>query len=228
MKITAQQLFTKLVDDYKLIGQSGSIQFTLKDLSIRVETKDTIGNLIQEWLKEWMRKESIDFEENLNTQTFPDIYLDKDNKETGLLEIKVFNYEGSPGFDLANFESYCNSLLENAHRLDSDYLILAYEMTGAKITIKNIWLKKIWEISSPSGPFPIKVQAKENMIYNLRPATWYSDKTKYKPFATKEEFLKALNETRYQYPKTHHDNAHWLRSVVKNYKARTGSDLTVN
>ena len=41
----------------------------------------------------------------------------------------------------------------------------------------------------------------------------------------KEEFIKALNETRYQYPKTHHDNAHWLNKVIKNYKEHTGSDL---
>jgi predicted DNA-binding protein (MmcQ/YjbR family) len=55
---------------------------------------------------------------------------------------------------------------------------------------------------------------------------WFSEKSTFVAFKSKEEFLKALNETRYQYPKTHHDNAHWLK-VVKNYKENTGSSLVI-
>jgi NgoBV restriction endonuclease len=227
MKISAPQLFKKLVEEYHLIGQTGIIHFTLKDLTIKIETKDTIGNLIQEWLKEWMKKEKIEFEENTNSQTFPDIYLNVKDKTKGLLEIKTFDFDRGPGFDLANFDSYCNSLLENSHRLDSDYLILAYQMNGSEITIKDVWLKKIWELSGASSTYPIKVQEKKKVIYHIRPIIWYSDKSTYKSFGTKEEFLTALNETRYQYPKTHHDNAHWLKKVLKNYKDKTGSVLKV-
>ncbi len=227
MKVSANQLFKKLVEEYHLIGQTGIIQFTLKDLTIKIETKDTIGNLIQEWLKEWMKKEKIEFEENTNSQTFPDIFLNVKDKRKGLLEIKTFDFDRGPGFDLANFDSYCNSLLENSHRLDSDYLILAYQMSGSEITIKDIWLKKIWELSGASSTYPIKVQEKKKVIYNIRPIIWYSGKTTFKSFSSKEEFLKALNETRYQYPKTHHENAHWLKKVLKDYKDKTGSDLKV-
>jgi hypothetical protein len=227
MKVSANQLFKKLVEEYHLIGQTGIIQFTLKDLTIKIETKDTIGNLIQEWLKEWMKKEKIEFEENTNSQTFPDIFLNVKDKTKGLLEIKTFDFDRGPGFDLANFDSYCTSLLENSHRLDSDYLILAYQMNGSEITIKDIWLRKIWELSGTSSTYPIKVQEKKKVIYNIRPIIWYSDKATFKSFISKEEFLKALNETRYQYPKTHHDNAHWLKKVLKDYKDKTGSDLKV-
>ena len=128
---------------------------------------------------------------------------------------------------MANFESYCNSILTNAYRLDSDYLIVAYKMNGPVIKIENIWLKKIWQIAGPSEPYPIKVQEKKKVIYNLRPINWYSEKTKFKPFDSMEEFLRALNETRYQYPKTHHDNAQWLKQVLKNYEAHTGMALSV-
>jgi type II restriction enzyme len=34
MKVTAKQLFDKLVNDYKIIGETGVINFTLKDLMI--------------------------------------------------------------------------------------------------------------------------------------------------------------------------------------------------
>ena len=227
MKLTGKELYDKLVNDYKIIGEKGIINFSLKDLTISVETKDTIGNLLQEWLKAWMKKEEIEFEENTNSQTFPDFYLDTENKKLGLLEVKSFDWDRGPGFDLANFDSYCNSLLSSAYRLDSDYLIFAYQMQGSEITIKNVWIKKIWELACPSGTYPIKVQEKKNIIYNLRPSTWYSNKTKFKPFATKEDFLAALNETRYQYPQTRHSNGHWLKNVIKNYQEHTEVLLNV-
>jgi len=227
MKLTGQQLYNKLVNEYKIIGEKGIINFTLKDLTISIETKDTIGNLLQEWLKAWMTREKIEFEENTNSQTFPDFLLDKKDHKKGLLEVKSFDWDRGPGFDLANFDSYCNSLLDNAYRIDSDYLILAYQMKGSELSIKDMWLKKIWELACPSSTYPIKVQEKKQVIYNLRPSTWYSARTKFKPFASKEEFLSALNETRYQYPQTRHTNGHWLQKVLKNYEAHTGTALVV-
>lgn len=226
-KLNGQQLYNKLVYEYKIIGEKGHINFSLKDLTITVETKDTVGNLIQEWIKAWMLKEKILFEENVHSQLFPDFFLDPENKKTGLLEIKSFDWDRGPGFDLANFDSYCNSLLTHAYRLDSDYLIIAYQMIDSVITIKDVWIKKIWELACSSGTYPIKVQEKKNIIYNLRPATWYSERTTFKPFLSLEEFLAALNETRYQYPPTRHTNAHWLKNVVKNYTEHTGISLVV-
>lgn len=227
MKLTAQGLFDKLTNEYKLIGETGLINFKLKDLTIAIETKDSIGNLLQEWLKAWMKKYEVDFEENTNTQKFPDFFLNKENPKKDLLEVKTFDLDRGPGFDLANFDSYCTSLLSDAYRIDSDYLILAYQMNGSELSIKDIWLKKIWEISGPSGTYPIKVQEKKNVIYNLRPVIWYSQRSTYKPFNSKEEFLAALNETRYQYPQTRHLNAHWLQKVLSNYSQHTGETLVV-
>lgn len=214
MQLTAQELYSKLVNDYKIIGEKGIINFTLKNLTIDVETKDTVGNLLQEWLKAWLIQYDVVFAENTNSQKFPDFFLNVDNSKVGLLEVKTFDWDRGPGFDLANFDSYCNSLLEDAYRLDSDYLIFAYQMNGSELIIKDVWLKKIWELSCPSSTYPIKVQEKKSIIYNLRPATWYSERSTFKPFETIEDFLKALNETRYQYPQTRHTNGHWLRNVL--------------
>ncbi|MEM6966635.1 MAG: NgoBV family restriction endonuclease, partial [Bacteroidota bacterium] len=181
----------------------------------------------QEWLKAWMRSEEVDFYETGHSQTFPDFHLHQDNHRKGLLEVKSFDFKRGPGFDLANFDSYCTSLLSDAYRIDSDYLIFAYQMEGSDITIKNVWLKKIWELACPSSTYPVKVQEKKNVIYNLRPSVWYSERSRFKPFSTKEAFLAALNETRYQYPQTRHANAHWLKKVIKNYQEHTGVLLDV-
>ncbi len=227
MKLSGKELHNKLVNEYKIIGEKGVINFSLKDLTISIETKDTVGNLLQEWLKAWMIKEKIEFEENPNSQVFPDFFLDKSDRKLGLLEVKSFDWDRGPGFDLANFDSYCNSLLTSAYRLNSDYLILAYQMKGSELTIKDVWIKKIWELACPSGTYTLKVQEKKNVIYNIRPSTWYSERTKFKPFNSLEEFLSALNETRYQYPQTRHGNGHWLQNVLKNYEEHTGIKLQV-
>ena len=80
MKLSGKELHNKLVYDYKIIGEKGIINFSLKDLTISIETKDTVGNLLQEWLKAWLMKENVEFEENPNSQVFPDFYLDNNNK----------------------------------------------------------------------------------------------------------------------------------------------------
>lgn len=227
MQITATQLYNKLVDEYRLVGQKGTILFTLNDLAVKVISKDTVGNLIQEWLREWMKSQEIIFEINPSSQTFPDVFLNLSDKKKGLLEIKAFDHERGAGFDLANFESYCNSLLEHAYRLDSDYLVIGYTMSEHEITVKNIWLKKIWELAGESEPYPVKVQEKKNIIYNLRPINWYSTRARYKSFASKEDFLDALNLTRYKYYKTRTENSHWLQKVIKNYEEHTGIRLII-
>ena len=40
MKLTGQELHNKLVNEYKIIGEKGIINFSLKDLTISIETKD--------------------------------------------------------------------------------------------------------------------------------------------------------------------------------------------
>lgn len=227
MKITAQELFTKLTDEYKIIGKQAHIAFTLHDFSIKIASKDTVGNLLQDWLIEWMRKEGIELRVNPNPQTFPDVFLNPEDEKSNLLEIKSFDLDRGPGFDIANFDAYCNSLLTSSYRLDSDYLIIAYSMEGTDITIRNVWLKKIWEISGSSGKYPIKVQDKKNVIYSIRPIIWYSQRAKFESFASKEEFIKALNETRYQYPQTRFSNAHWLNNVIANYALHSGQRLDI-
>jgi hypothetical protein len=227
IKVTAKELYTKLVDEYKLIGQKGIISFKLNALTVQVTSNDSVGNMIQEWLKEWMKKEGIIFESSSHSQKFPDIYLNLPNVKDGLLEIKAFNHKRSPGFDLANFDTYGKSLLEHSYHLDCDYLILGYTMSEQEITIKNIWLKKIWEIAGASGPYPLKVQEKNGVIHKIRPVVWYSKQSKYKAFNNKEEFLSALNETRYQYGTTRVSNAHWLTNVIENYRVHTGISLNV-
>jgi len=227
MQVTAQELYRILTEDFKIIGQKGNLNFTLKNFTIKVEIKDEIGNLIQNWLANWMRNEQILFTENSNSKTFPDMFLNYGDKKTNLLELRIVDWKKMLSFDIENFNSYCDSLLTDAYRLDSDYLIIMYKVEGTQITIENVWLKKIWELSGGSKTYPVKVKEEKKHISSIRSIMWYSERSKFKGFNSKEDFLKALNETRKQCSKTSQDNADWLENVVKNYAEHTGITLSV-
>lgn len=228
MKLTAQELYNKLVNEYKVVGERGIINFTLKDLTISVESKDTVGNLIQEWIKAWMINEEIEFSAPPNTQDFPDFLLDSNNATKGLLEIKCFDYDASPNFDVAAFLAYRRSLLDHPYRLDSDYLIVAYAMEGSAIIIKDAWLKKVWEICGPSEKWDLRCNVKQGELTNVRPIKWYNnERTKYKPFASAKEFVEAFDSNQRQWARTSRDaiTSTWLRNVLNGYKKATGIDL---
>lgn len=229
MKFTAKQLYNKLTDEYGIIGEKGKIEFTLKDLTITVKAKDTIGNLIQEWFTTWLKANDIEHKLKLNTQDFPDLLLDLDDSTKGLVEIKSFDYTKSANFDVANFMAYRRSIVEYPYRLDSDYLIFGYKMEEGILEIADVWLKKVWEITGPSGDWDLKCQVKQGDLVNIRPIKWYNNAgTTYKPFNSALEFLTAFQENQYKYGKTRHDKetALFLDKVKKGYKTATGSELT--
>lgn len=171
---------------------TGGTLFQIGDISIKVEGKDGLGGLIEEWFGVWAVQRGFNIKNSGSSQQFPDFFIGQDDS---FLEIKTFDGTKSPNFDLANFESYCESVANMPSRTDSDYLIFSYELKGSHLSITNIWLKKIWEITCPSDIYPLKIQQKKNVIYNIRPATWYSTRSKFTVFRSKQEFIEALFHT---------------------------------
>ena len=214
----ALALYNHLIND-NIISSVGKITFKLANTSVDISTTDTVGQSLQSWLKQYMLDKKIIFIEMDNTQEFPDFILDPLDRENNLLEVKAFNYNANPGFDIANFESYCDSVKIKPYRLDADYLIFGYSMTSAEIKIENIWLKKIWEICSSSGPHPLKVQDKRGMIYNIRPCKWYgTNNNRFPAFTSKEQFIKAIYDTLKEYRHSRIDADKWLNDLKINYK----------
>jgi len=213
-QITAKKLYNELLSD-EIIDKVGNIVFSLAGTSVIINTTDTVGNSIQNWLGQWMKNKNIYCDEPPNTQEFPDFYLSTD-KQKGLLEVKAFNFNASPAFDIANFESYCESVANKPYRLDADYLIFGYTMSDTgEIRIKKIWLKKIWEIAGTSGRFALNTQVKRDVIYNIRPRNF---KVKEDPtFHNEIEFLNAIYETLIKYRGIDKANE-WKNKIETNYK----------
>lgn len=235
MKLTAKEVYDKLVNEFKIKEQIGEIKFTLGDLTINVTTSDVVGNIMQQWVKEWLIKNGVEAEENPNTQAAPDFFLDLDNRQKGWMEVKAFH--GSPNFDIADFAPYGNELPDKPWCLDEDFLIFKYKMdskTGV-ITIVDIWLKKVWEICGTSANYAINVQAKapdksnpkQKNIHKIRPITWYTTrKNTYKPFKSLEYFLSAMAYLRLSDYRTFMDST-WLIRVKKAYRDYFGKDLSI-
>ena len=148
MKLTAQQVYDKLINDDKILSSKGQITFNLANIEIIVRQRDVVGNIMQEWVEGWLKKNNVEYALNDNTQMPPDFYLDPDDKRHNLMEIKAFNYKASPGFDIADFRMYEQEIAQKPWMLDVTYLIFGYEMNeNGDVTIKHVWIKKVWEIS---------------------------------------------------------------------------------
>ena len=222
-KVTAQQLHSNLVNLH-LDRQVGIISFNLAGVSVKIDTTDTVGITLQAWLKQYLIDNNIYFSEPANTQEFPDFFLDDNNSYAHMLEVKAFNYNATPAFDIANFESYCSSVKEKPYRLDADYLIFGYVMSDSgDITVKKVWLHKIWQIAGTSQRFPLKTQVKRDMIYNIRPNTDFKLGRK-GPFNSKDDFLLAIYKTLVVYKgKAFADD--WKNTLSINYKNYYGISL---
>ena len=114
--------------------------------------------------------------------------------------------------------------------LDVDYLIFGYDMSdNGVVTIKDVWLKKVWQITRRMENYPINLQVKEGVIHKIRPGMWYSERvTDYAIFDCLEDFISAIEETTFKEPKLRSSVAStWLAIFQRNYKAWCGEELNV-
>ena len=230
MRLSAQEIYDRLLNVDHILELEGQIKFFLGDVNIIVRQKDVVGNIMQEWLQGWLDARGIEYAPSENTQMPPDIFLNPDDRTKGLLEVKAFNRNGSPGFDIADFRMYVSEIQEKPYMLDVDYLIFGYDMSDdGVVTIKDVWLKKVWQITRRMENYPINLQVKEGVIHKIRPGVWYSERvTDYAIFDCLEDFISAIEETTFKEPKLRSSVAStWLAVFQRNYKAWYGEELNV-
>lgn len=226
-RLTAQEIYDKLITEDEILSLTGQIRFHLGDVSIIVKKKDVVGNIVQEWLEGWLLAREIEFDPNPNTQMPPDVFLNPDNHTENLLEVKAFNRESSPAFDIADFKAFVNELIEKPYHLDTDFLIFGYvmdESTG-DVVIKDLWLKKIWEITKTMSNWPITVQYKNGILQKMRPGNWYTTRGNAQVFESKEHYLAAFEETIFQNPETRALSAQWKNRFRRSYRNHYGEDI---
>jgi len=220
----------------KALPIEGECTAEIGDLYFKPNTSDIVGEVIEMWVGRYLRAHNVYVCSKIQTQEFPDYYLKPGNRKEGLLEVKGFQmYKGvtkagrkrrnSPRFDLANFDSYVNSLKKDSYKLNADYLIFGYEWKGnGQFTIHKVWLYKITDLvgvnALDSAKYNITgLQVKKGKIYNIRPVN-FNGRAKFACAGNKKELLISLYRTlvKLDLPKYRE----WLEQVNENYYFHTG------
>ncbi len=229
MNLRSQDLYKMLIYEDKILEMQGQISFSFGDVSIIVLQKDVVGNIVQEWLRGWFDKRGISYALNDNSQMPPDFFLNPSNRTKDLLEVKAFNRQQTPGFDIADFKMYAREIIDKPYMLDVDYLIFGYDMDeNGVVTIKDLWLKKVWEITRRMEDWPLNLQIKRNVIHKIRPGVWYrSQQNVYPMFRKMEDFIAAMEETVFRNTDTHNIAGKWRQQFLGSYEKFYGIRLDV-
>ncbi|MBQ9419771.1 MAG: NgoBV family restriction endonuclease [Synergistaceae bacterium] len=226
--ITARELYRLLVFDCGIKSLKGQINFQLGDISVAVKRKDVVGDVIQSWVGEWLKRSRIDFLANPSVSRPPDIYLNPKDLRRDWLEIKSFNRADSPRFSIAVFDFFMKDLIERPWHLDADYLIFGYEIDeSGELGIRDIWLKKIWQITKAMSEWPLTVQTRGGEIKEIRPCSWYAHRARTKVFESLEDFLSAFTEAVRKNPPTKRTAARWQKNFVRAYLRHYGKEIII-
>jgi len=221
---SALKLYQSLIRN-KIKKIKGKIGFELLGLPTPVNDKNPVGSLTSEWVGTWMSQNGIFYRNNENTQQPPDYYLGKSD-HSNLLEVKCFDYQKAPQFDVAQFDAFTRDVLIRPYRLDADYLIFGYELKDSILEIKDLWLKKFWEITKPSEKWPINVNDKQGIIHNIRPYNFKTMSKGFQPFRTRCEVATAISETLKKYNNRRTTNPDsWLSQLKRSYSSVCGTTL---
>ena len=229
MRLTAQQIYDKLVNEDRILDIEGRITFDFGNVNIIVKQKDVVGNIIQEWVQGRLDKNRKEYAPSENPQMPPDFFLNPDDLTKDLLEVKAFNRSASPGFDIADFRAYQREIVAQPYMLHADYLIFGYDMDeNGIVTIKDVWLKKVWEITRRMENWPLNLQVKNNVVHKIRPGVWYSARPRdFMIFRNIEDFLSAVEQTVWQNPDTRTNSANWKRQFLDSYQNFYGVRLSI-
>lgn len=221
--MSIKNLHNSLVQHVK--GQSGNITVNLGGIKAVITGKDAIGHLIQEWLFTWSNSHGYNILPNPSTQSFPDYTLNGES-----LEIKNFNYDATPAFDVADAYQYIETIDKDIEKIYADYLIFGYTLDASgNLTIKDIWLKKIWEIigKSPTNfvTSQIRRDKKNPMNSRLQKFRPYNFKNTNPHFSNPKDFLKEVQNLLLHLPATQKQYNNWLSTINSAHIKKFGRPL---
>ena len=179
----------------KFVGHSVKLYalFDYDECTTPILNCNTIGDILENVFFPRLKEQIPNIEEGPK-QASPDYWTN--NKEFEY-EQKVFTQ--SPGFDISNYESYINQLSSDGgvyrKLFNTKYLIFEYDMVCEGVHIKNFRLLNVWDIVGYDGKYPITIQNKRGMWYNIRPSSVkdWNNETK-TPERFIDNIIKSINE----------------------------------
>lgn len=189
------------------VGQKIHLTATFKNHTIAITNPNLVGDLLEDIFYPIYKESFPDFEKGPKQES-PDFFAE--NKEFQFEQKAFF---GSPGFDISNFTSFIHQISKpgglEKKVFKTKYLVYEYGLDKDSFIIKNFWMLNIWNMPTYDNTYPITMQVKKGMWYNIRPGpklSW-SDNTK-----TAKKFIHNLLECIDKCP--HLDNSDSLKSCL--------------
>lgn len=214
----------------ELLNKYGSIMVHFNNVPMAYTGRDIIGNSLQEWLPNWFEFIGVDIRSNPRTQTFPDFRIHL-HSEVYDFEIKCWNNNSTPGFDIANFNSFVSTLPNDPSQLNAYYFLLGYRplVEGVDFEkgfkVEEIYMKRIWELCGPTPTYPTPIQRKQGQPYALRPANFPNSRANI--FESRAEFVYAIAELIDSYPNPvwSFNGREWYDLVKESFEEKYGEQL---
>lgn len=188
---TIEELFQ--LTQERLVEQAGAISITFANRAHIYSGNDVIGNCLQEWLPSWFTFLGVDIQPGAHTQEFPDFVANFNGNPIDV-EVKAWNINNAPAFDLANFFSFLDTTFTEPGKLNARYFILGYRPANdgftQGFTLERVYLKHIWEITNNTRNYPIGLQVKRGNPYAMRPSNFYRNEDNH--FENIFEFVEAV------------------------------------
>lgn len=169
------------------IGQKIHLTASFNGRSLAIKNPNLVGDLLEDIFFPLYKEACPDFEEGPKQES-PDFFAQEKEFQ---FEQKAFY--GSPGFDISNFTSLVHQMSKpgglEKKLFKTKYLIFEYGVDGDAYVIKNFWMLNIWDLPTYGNKYPISMQVKKGMWYNIRPGvpSGWSDHSK-----TPKKFLENL------------------------------------
>lgn len=196
-----------------LIGCKINIGFTItlqngENHSGEINNCNIVGDCIEYILYPFINKYIPTFEKGPK-QSSPDFL----NSKIWEWELKCFS--NTPGFDISNFNSYISQLEDNLEKkmYKTQYLIFRYNLKNGIIEITDFKLCNVWEIINYTGKYPISLQCKKGMWYNIRPCS-FNDMTANK---TPIVFIKKICEAIDKSPNKIEDKQKTINNIYNQF-----------
>lgn len=180
----------------QLEGKSGNVNISFANRTHVYTGNDVIGNCLQEWLPNWFTFLGVKIRSGPNSQSFPDFIAEFSGLSYDI-EVKAWNINNSPAFDIANFQSFVETTYDDPGKINAHYFILGYDPYddgfSQGFVVKKVYLKQLWEIMSPSRKYPINLQVKREQPYAIRPYNFH--RYPERAFKSRSELIEAVAQT---------------------------------
>lgn len=231
IKLTAKQIYNKLIYETNIVRDFGAIEVSLKDIEITEWDDQAVREIMRVWLRHWMDKNNIAYIANEDHAIPIDYYLcGADNPQNSIC-VKVFQVYEKVNYAIADFRTFAEELLCTPSILNTDYLVFEYgidrKVNGkGELIIKDLLMKKIWQMTRPMDGNPLSLQKVNGKIRQIKSCDWNKDNAP-KTFKTLEHFLSAVEETLCRNPQTQNLATTWRKDFIAAYEKEYNKTIDI-